>query len=260
MRIDIFVELKACFRSTQVGSSIVRCMLRAILLPVYWRDNKRGQDALQELSKCNGRSLKIVAPSLAQWEGAWLRRVLAALPIQLKELNLRGNSIPGEFGFGQVTRKALTELELSNNKFTNIIGQLPENINKLNLAGNNFTFESVASALKGLKELEQLNLSQNEFVPKSGTLEKLVRKIPSSLTSLSLDGNQLRINEAAANLMRKYDKLTKLSLANNELGKSEAYVVFLQKALPRNLETLDISGNDIAWINTKKIIWLNYPV
>ncbi|XP_040572673.1 uncharacterized protein Cep97 isoform X2 [Lepeophtheirus salmonis] len=124
----------------------------------------------------------------------------------LKILNLANNSIVAMEGFKEL--KLLSWLSLASNKIKTI-ESLTQNVHleHLDLSGNNIPHISDLSYLRNLKTLL---LHENRI----GTLRLCDRHLPSGLSTLTLNDNQLMDLTDASNLSNLSD-LVQLTLANN---------------------------------------------
>ncbi|GAB4841898.1 Protein STRUBBELIG-REPTOR FAMILY 6 [Ancistrocladus abbreviatus] len=156
---------------------------------------------------------------------------------RVTEIKIPGLGLSGSIGFQMDKLTALNELDASNNNLGMTIPyQLPPNVQRLNLAGNNFGGE-VPYSISMMTSLNYLNLSHNHLQQQ---LNDMFGKL-SSLSTLDLSYNSL-----PGNLPESFSSLTNLNSLYLESNQFTGTIDVLAN-LP--LQNLDVSNNQFAgWI------------
>ncbi|GAB4849973.1 Protein STRUBBELIG-REPTOR FAMILY 6, variant 2 [Ancistrocladus abbreviatus] len=156
---------------------------------------------------------------------------------RITEIKISGLGLSGSVGFQMDKLTALNELDVSENNLGSTISyQLPPNLQRLNLAGNNFGGE-VPYSISQMTSLNYLNLSHNH-------LQQQLNDVFGKLSSLSTI--DLSYNSLPGNLPESFSSLTSLDslyLENNQFTGT----IDVLGNLP--LQNLDVSNNQFTgWI------------
>ena len=126
--------------------------------------------------------------------------------------------------------------KLSEEELEKVLTVLPENLETLDLTGNEVTLKTNhMEALKSLKCLKNLTLDGNALQP----YEKVINLLPSQLEKLSLVRTDLAVS-SEMNFGEKFPALKQLALSMNKIIPA---AVLLN--LPVSLEVLDLQRNHI---------------
>ncbi|CAH8392661.1 unnamed protein product [Eruca vesicaria subsp. sativa] len=156
---------------------------------------------------------------------------------RVTQIKLPGLELSGTLGFMLDKLTSLTELDLSNNNLGGDLPyQLPQNLQRLNLANNQFT-GAVQYSISNMASLKYLNLGHNQL---KGQVSVDFSKL-TSLTTLDFSFNSFTLS-----LPGTFSSLTSLKslyLQNNQFSGT----LNVLAGLP--LETLNIANNDFTgWI------------
>ncbi|CAA7018524.1 unnamed protein product [Microthlaspi erraticum] len=156
---------------------------------------------------------------------------------RVTQVKLPGLELSGTLGYMLDRLTSLTELDLSSNNLGGDLPyQLPPNLQRLNLANNQFTGAAIYS-ISQMAPLKYLNLGHNQF---SGKISVDFTKL-TSLTTLDFSFNSFTMS-----LPETFTSLTSLKslyLQNNQFSGT----IDVLAGLP--LETLNIANNDFTgWI------------
>ncbi|KAL1203801.1 Protein STRUBBELIG-RECEPTOR FAMILY 6 [Cardamine amara subsp. amara] len=180
---------------------------------------------------------------LTQWTGAagdpcgqnW--RGVTCSGSRVTQIKLSGLELSGTLGYTLDKLTSLTELDLSSNNLGGDLPyQLPPNLQRLNLANNQFTGAGQYS-ISQMAPLKYLNLGHNQF---KGQIAIDFTKL-TSLTTLDLSFNSF--TNSLPGTFTSLTSLKSLFLQNNQFSGT----IDVLAGLP--LETLNIANNDFTgWI------------
>ncbi|KAL1213096.1 Protein STRUBBELIG-RECEPTOR FAMILY 6 [Cardamine amara subsp. amara] len=180
---------------------------------------------------------------LTQWTGAagdpcgqnW--RGVTCSGSRVTQIKLSGLELSGTLGYTLDKLTSLTELDLSSNNLGGDLPyQLPPNLQRLNLANNQFTGAAQYS-ISQMAPLKYLNLGHNQF---KGQIAIDFTKF-TSLTTLDLSFNSF--TNSLPGTFTSLTSLKSLFLQNNQFSGT----IDVLAGLP--LETLNIANNDFTgWI------------
>ncbi|CAF1712645.1 hypothetical protein Bca4012_008213 [Brassica carinata] len=170
-------------------------------------------------------------PCVQNWRGVTCSKS------RITQLKLSGLELSGTLGYMLDKLTSLTELDLSSNNLGGDLPyQLPPNLQRLNLANNQFTGAAQYS-ISNMASLKYLNLGHNQF---KGQVAVDFSKL-TSLTTLDFS-----FNSFTSSLPGTFTSLTSLKslyLQNNQFSGT----LNVLAGLP--LETLNIANNDFTgWI------------
>ncbi|KAJ4882058.1 Protein STRUBBELIG-RECEPTOR FAMILY 6 [Raphanus sativus] len=156
---------------------------------------------------------------------------------RVTQIKLSGLELSGTLGFQLDKLTSLTELDLSNNNLGGDLPyQLPQNVQRLNLANNQFT-GAVQYSISNMASLKYLNLAHNQL---KGQVSVDFSKL-TSLTTLDFSFNSFTLSLPGT--FTSLTSLKSLFLQNNQFSGT----LNVLAGLP--LETLNIANNDFTgWI------------
>ncbi|XP_031118088.1 protein STRUBBELIG-RECEPTOR FAMILY 7-like [Ipomoea triloba] len=129
---------------------------------------------------------------------------------RVTEIKLSSLGLSGSMGFQLDQLKSVTTFDISNNNLGNQLPyQLPQNVQRLNLAGNGFS-GGLPYSISQMTSLKYLNVSHNQF-------QGQVNDMFGSLSSLSI--LDFSFNSLAGNLPQSFSSLSSMSkmfLQNNQ--------------------------------------------
>lgn len=190
---------------------------------------------------CNANSFKIARHLIAgQNSFENISEFMKCLGPSIWHLNLSGNQITSTTTFQRFT--ALSSLFLSDTGLTHFdfewLATL-KNLTKFDISYNNLKHLENASALRGLKNLQEFNVAGNRIE----NLMELILNSTLSVEKLNLSGNHVgKLNNTAFD---RFGALRKLNLSdtNLEIGDSNPFAELAA------LKSLDISHNNMAILN-----------